>query len=128
MCYHLCTQNCAFIGLIIEGFSAMQFFGIRELRENIGAYAAEAELGSISVISRNGSPLTVNIPFDERLLMLGVHKMLAARLYQEGILTLTKAAKFAQLPVDEFIAVLGSAGITVMGYDTSDLSKELDQF
>ena len=106
----------------------MQYFGIRDLRENIGTYAAEAEAGAISVISRNGMPLTVNIPFDETLIKLGAHKALAVRLYQENILTLSKAAKFSSTPIDEFIAVLGSAGISVMGYDSDDLARELKQF
>ena len=43
----------------------MLSFGIRNLREKIGTYAAQAEAGAISVITRNGMPLTVNIPFDE---------------------------------------------------------------
>ncbi len=106
----------------------MQYFGIRDLRENIGAYAAEAEAGAISVISRNGMPLTVNIPFDETLIKLGAHKALAVKLYQENILTLSKAAKFAATPIDEFIAVLGAAGISVMGYDSDELARELKLF
>ena len=105
----------------------MQFFGIRDLRENIGSYAAEAEAGAISVISRNGKPLTVNIPFDETLLKLGAHKSLAVKLYQENTLTLSKAAKLASTPIDEFIAILGAAGISVMGYDSEELAQELNQ-
>lgn len=54
----------------------MQFFGIRDLRKHIGDYAQEAELGSTSVISRNGKPLTVNIPFNETLVELGAHHRL----------------------------------------------------
>lgn len=106
----------------------MQCFGIRDLRKNIGSYAAVAEAGAISVISRNGTPLTVNIPFDETLLKLGAHKALAVKLYQEGILTLSKAAKLASLPTDEFIAVLGVAGVSVMGYGSDELTQELSKF
>lgn len=106
----------------------MQSFGIRDLRENIGSYTAQAEAGSISVITRNGTPLTVNIPFDETLVKLGAHKALAVKLYQEQVLSLVKAAKLARMPIDEFIAVLGAAGISVLGYDENDLAKELKDF
>lgn len=71
----------------------VQYFGIRDLRENIGAYASEA---------------------------------LAVKLYQENILTLSKASKLASMPTDEFIAVLGAAGVSVMGYDGDDLLRELE--
>ena len=106
----------------------MLSFGIRNLREKIGSYAAQAEAGAISIITRNGTPLTVNIPFDETLVKLGVHKALAVKLYQEGVLTLNKAARLAGMPMDKFIAVLGSVGITVFDYDTDDVQKELDKF
>ena len=106
----------------------MLSFGIRNLRENIGTYAAQAETGAISVITRNGTPLTVNIPFDETLVKLGAHKALAVKLYQEEVLTLNKAAKLAGMPMDKFIAVLGSVGISVFGYDADDVQRELDRF
>ena len=106
----------------------MQSFGIRNLRENIGSYTAEAEAGAISVITRNGTPLTVNIPFDDTLVKLGAHKALAVKLYQEHVLTLSKAAQLAETPIDQFVAILGTAGISVIGYDAGDLQQELDQF
>lgn len=106
----------------------MQSFGVRELRENIGTYTAEAEAGAISVITRNGTPLTVNIPFDETLIRLGAHKALAVKLYQEEVLSLAKAAKLADMPIDKFIVVLGAAGVSVVGYDAEDLEKELVKF
>ena len=106
----------------------MLSFGIRDLREKIGSYTAQAEAGSISIITRNGTPLTVNIPFDDTLVRLGAHKALAVKLYEEGVLTLSKSAKLAEMPMDEFIAVLGSAGVSVFGYDNDDIQEELDKF
>jgi len=105
----------------------MQYFGIRELREKIGDYAHEAQAGAISVISRNGTPLTVNIPFDDMLIDLGAHKSLAIKFYQEEVLSLNKAARFAGVKMDEFIAMLGSAGINVLG-DADELENDLQQF
>lgn len=104
----------------------MEFFGIRDLRNNIGRFASEAESGSISVISKNGNPLTVNIPFDEKLIELGAHKSLAVKLYSEEVLTIGKAAKLAGMATDEFVSLLGAAGISVMGYAASDLEEELE--
>lgn len=105
----------------------MQYFGVRDLRENIGEYAQNAESGVMSVISRNGKPLTVNIPFDDLLLELGAHKSLAVKLFEEGTLSLSKAARYAGLKTDHFIKLLGAAGISVLG-DENDLEKELSHF
>ena len=105
----------------------MQYFGVRDLRENIGEYAQNAESGVISVISRNGKPLTVNFPFDDLLIELGAHKSLAVKLYEEGSLSLKKAARFAGLKSDHFIRVLGATGISVLG-DEKQLANELKQF
>ena len=104
----------------------MQYFGIRDLRERIGDYTHEADSGVISIISRNGKPLTVNIPFDELLIELGAHKALAVKLYNEEVLTLNKAARYAGVKTDEFIKILGSAGCSVLG-DADDLKRELAQ-
>lgn len=106
----------------------MLSFGIRDLREQIGSYTAQAEAGAISVITRNGTPLTVNIPFDDTLIKLGAHKALAVKLYQEGVLTLNKASRLAGMPMDEFVSVLGSAGVSVFGYGHDDIQRELDKF
>ena len=81
----------------------------------------------MGVISRNGKPLTLNIPFDDRLIMLGAHKALAIKLYDEEILTLSKAARYADVKIDEFIKLLGAAGISVLG-DVNELNNELSQF
>jgi hypothetical protein len=105
----------------------MQYFGVRELREKIGDYANQAQSGVMSVISRNGTPLTLNIPFDDRLIMLGAHKALAIKLYEEEILTLGKAARYAGVKTDEFIKLLGAVGISVLS-DVNELNSELDQF
>lgn len=69
----------------------------------------------------------MNIPFDETLVRLGVNKALAIKLYQEGVLTLNKADRLADMPTDGFIAVLGSVGISVFSYDADDIQGELEK-
>lgn len=104
----------------------MEHFGIRDLRNKIGRFASQAEAGSISVISKNGTPLTVNIPFDDTLIQLGAHKSLAVKLYSEGVLSLAKAAKLSNLATDDFISLLGAAGVSAMGYNAQELEEELE--
>ncbi len=105
----------------------MQYFGIRDLREKIGEYANSAQSGEMSVVSRSGRPLTISIPFNDVLINMGADKALAIKLYEEEVLTLTKAARYAGVKIDKFIKLLGVAGISVIG-DASSLEKELKQF
>ncbi|MCU7836554.1 MAG: UPF0175 family protein [gamma proteobacterium symbiont of Taylorina sp.] len=105
----------------------VQYFGIRDLREKIGDFANSAQSGEISIISRSGRPLTINIPFDDVLIEMGAHKSLAIKLYEEEVLSLSKAARYAGVKTDEFIKLLGVAGISVLG-DVDSLKSELNQF
>jgi len=105
----------------------VQYFGIRDLREKIGDFANSAQSGEISIVSRSGRPLTINIPFDDMLIEIGAHKALAIKLYEEEILTLSKAARYAGVKTDEFIKLLGAAGISVLG-DADSLKNELSRF
>ncbi len=47
-------------------------------------------------------------------------------MYEEEILTLNKAARYAGVKTDEFIKMLGCAGLSVLG-DADQLKNELKQ-
>jgi len=55
------------------------------------------------------------LSFDDMLIEIGAHRALAIKLYEEEILTLSKAARYAGVKTDEFIKLLGTAGISVLG-------------
>ena len=56
----------------------------------------------------------------------GVHLNVAIKLFEDGILTLTKAAKLAKMPTEEFILRLASLGIVVADQSTKELEADLE--
>ncbi len=103
----------------------MDMFTVRDLRERTGALIKGAEEGKLSIVTKHGQPVFVAVPLDEEMLKSGVHVALAIRLFDEGVVSLGKAAKLAQLPVEPFIEKLGAAGIPVVRYDAKELDSEL---
>jgi prevent-host-death family protein len=106
----------------------METFSIRDLRERSGELVREAEAGHLSIVAKHGRPLFVAVPMDENLLKEGVGVALALRLYAEKTVSLGKAAKLAQLSLEEFIARLGVMGIPAVDYPAEELDEELAAF
>ena len=103
----------------------MEMFSIRDLRERTGELVREAEAGRLSIVAKHGRPLFVTVPMDEHLLKEGVAVALAIRLFAEKAVSLGKAAKLAQLSLEDFIARLGALGIAAVDYPPDELDEEL---
>ena len=65
------------------------------------------------------------MPFDERLLEIGAHRALVLRLFENRRLSLAQAARVARLPPEEFIVLLGQAGIPAVDYPPEELDDEV---
>lgn len=101
-------------------------FSVRDIRNRSGDLLRDAEAGKISLITKHGVPAILALPFDEHLLRHGVHRALALHLFESHRLTLAQAAKVAKMPLDEFITLLGEAGIPAVDYPPEDLKEELE--
>lgn len=106
----------------------MDTFTIRDLRERTGDLAKQAESGRLAIITKHGKPLLLGVPFDETLLQEGIHFSLAIKLFQEGVITLSKASKIAKLSIEAFIEELGTLGISVADYESKEFYQELAIF
>lgn len=106
----------------------MDTFTVRDLRERTGELVQDAEQGKLSLVTKHGQPIFLAVPFNETLLELGLRSALAIQLYEEGTLTLGKAAKLAGESLPKFIDSLGKLKIPVVNYSAADLRKELKDF
>jgi prevent-host-death family protein len=106
----------------------MDTFTVRDLREHTGQLIHDAEAGKLSLVTKHGRPVFLAVPFDENLLKLGLKQALAIKLYQEGTLTLEKAAKLADISIEAWIEILGSLGVSAVNYPPTDLKRELKDF
>lgn len=117
----------SFDGTIIEG-SKVDTFTVRDLREHTGALIHDAENGKLSLITKHGRPVFLAVPFTEELLDMGLRSAIAVKLYKEEAVTLEKAAKLANLPVEAFIEKLGKLGVPVVSYPADEIDQELKDF
>jgi prevent-host-death family protein len=103
----------------------MESFNIRDLRERTGELVRNAEQGKLAVVAKHGHPLFVAVPLDETLLRAGLGVALAVKLFQDGTISLGKAAKLSGLPYEAFVEQLASLGIAAVDYAPDQLDGEL---
>jgi len=103
----------------------MDVFTVRDLRERTGKLLQDAEKGKLSLVTKRGRPAFIAVPFDARLLELGLQKTLATRLFEEGVLSISQAAKISGLSLEDFLDVLRSAGVAAVDYPAEDLDEEM---
>lgn len=100
-------------------------FSARDLRQHSGKLIKDAEQGRLAVITKHGRPTILAVPFDEKLLELGLQRTLALRLLEKQHLTLAQAAKLAAVSVEDFMALAGAAGVVVVDYPPEELEAEM---
>ena len=102
----------------------LDVFSVRDLRQRSGKLLRDAENGRLALITKHGRPAILAVPFDERLLGLGLHRTLALALFEKRHLTLVQAARLAGLSAEEFVVLLGETGVPAADYPTEELDEE----
>jgi prevent-host-death family protein len=100
-------------------------FSVRDLRLRSGELLRDAENGHVALITKHGRPAILAVPFDARLLDLGVHRALALHLFENRHLSLAQAAKLAAVAVEEFVELLGKTGVPAIDYPPEELDDEI---
>ena len=103
----------------------LDVFSARDLRNRSGALLKDAQEGILSVITKHGHPAALAVPFDSRLIELGLHRHLAVRLFAQELLTLSESAKLADMPIEAFLKVLAASGVDAVSYPAEELEEEL---
>jgi antitoxin (DNA-binding transcriptional repressor) of toxin-antitoxin stability system len=88
-----------------EWKSVIASFNIRGLRERTGEVVRNAEPGKLAVVAKHGHRLFVAVPLDEALLRSGVGVALAVELFEDGTISLGKAAKRSGLSYEGTVLV-----------------------
>jgi len=101
-------------------------FTARDLRQRSGELLEDARQGRLALITKHGRPAILAVPFDERLVELGVHRAMAIRLFESCHLGLVQAAKLAGTSAEEFLALLAEARIPAVEYPPEELDEEID--
>ena len=103
----------------------MKTVGIRALRENPGVLSQSAAAGEFVLVTNRNDPIALAIPFSDELLRAGVHVDLAVKLFEEGVVSLVKAARLAKMPVEDFMNALASLGVAVVDQSSEELNSDI---
>lgn len=104
---------------------SLNVFSARDIRQRSGELLSNAEHGRLAIITKHGRPAILAVPFDERLLEIGVHRAMALRLFEQRQITLVQAARLAAVTPEEFVALLGAAGTPAVDYPPEELDDEV---
>jgi len=69
--------------------------------------------------------ITINIPAEINTKIFDVQIYLAAKLYEDAILSAGQAAKIAGISKRAFIEILGHYGVSVFGESLNDLKSDI---
>ncbi|HSO82420.1 UPF0175 family protein [Thiocapsa sp.] len=80
------------------------------------------------MVTKDGEPIFLAIPFDESLLLGGLATTLATRLFDEEAISFGQAAKLAEMDSAEFMEILNRLKIPVARPRHGELEQELETF
>ena len=103
----------------------LNVFSARDVRQRSGELLRDAENGRMAIITKHGRPAILAVPFDERLVEVGIHRAMALRLFEQRHATLVQAAKLAGMTPEEFVVLLDGAGIPAVDYPPEELDDEV---
>lgn len=103
----------------------MEIFTIKDLRQRTGELVRGAEQGHLSIVTKHGQLIFVALPMDEQLVREGVSVAMAIKLFQDGVLSLAKAARLSRMSLPQFMAKLAEQGIPAVEYPAEELAAEL---
>lgn len=106
----------------------MEIFSDHDLSNRANELVHEAEHGRLSIITQNGAPVFLALPFNEVLLRSGVRVSMAVSLFAERTIGLSQAAKIAGVCSSEMMNILAVNKVSMVDYTEEELRDELKQF
>jgi len=104
----------------------MDVFSARDLRTRSSELIRDTQQGQFGLITKRGRPAALAIPFDRRLVELGLAADLALGLFERRLVTMAKGAMIAGLPLDAFMDLLAQTGLTAVDYPAEELAREME--
>ncbi len=104
----------------------MKTVGVRALRENPGILNQCADSGEYVLLTNRNQPMSLSVPFNRNLIDNGVHISMAIGLFEQGLVTLVKAAKIAGMEIEDFLEYLALYGVVVVDQTPEELAEDLE--
>jgi predicted HTH domain antitoxin len=107
------------------GDHGVKTFKSTEFPARVNDLLQDAAAGKLSLVTQNGEPSFVAVPFTEDLVREGVLVSLAVKLFSEEVVSLREGARIAHLSLTEFIGACSARGVPVVRYSPAELEMEL---
>ena len=106
----------------------MHTYTLSELPQYRAEVLNDSQSGKLAVVTDEGRPVFLAVPFDDAMVKRGLNLDLAIKLYDDEVLSLGRAAELAGMNRIDFMNLLGEMGIPVVRYAPGELQEELKRF
>jgi predicted HTH domain antitoxin len=106
----------------------MHTFSLHDLPRRSAELARDAQAGRVSLVTQDGEPIFLAVPFDDALRRTGVNVALAVKLFDEEVLSLHEGARLAGMTLAEFMEECSAREVPVVRYSAEELRRELADF
>lgn len=103
----------------------MQSIGIRQLRERGSDLESLSQNGEVILLTKNGNPLYISIPYNDVTIEEGTRRALALRLFELEVLTRGSAAKAAGMSLNAFLQLASKSDLDVIDCESGEIEQEL---
>jgi predicted HTH domain antitoxin len=106
----------------------MGSMSVEQFLEHPDHLLADAQSGSIALVTRDGEPVFMAVPLGAKLDDPGLRRELAISLFDRDQISIGVAARIAGVAIGAMIDELGKRRIPVVRTTTEDLERELAAF
>ena len=106
---------------------SINIFSINDISTHSDEFIQYIDRGEMSLVTTQNRPSFIAVPFNHRLLVHGINLTMAMNLFETGMLTISQAAKIANLSIEDFIELLGEEEISVVDYSIDELLLEVNE-
>jgi predicted HTH domain antitoxin len=103
----------------------MKTFKTTDLPQQVDDLLRDAANGEMSLVTKDGEPAFMAVPFSKDMLSDELGVSLAVKLFDEDVITTREGARMADMTLAEFMRACGKRGVPVVRYSPSELETEL---
>jgi predicted HTH domain antitoxin len=103
----------------------MKMFNTSELSSLVDDLVKGATSGQLSLVTKDGEPAFLAVPFTDDMMREGLVASLAVKLFDDDVITLREGAQMARMTLSEFMHACSERGVAVVRYSPGELEMEL---
>lgn len=103
----------------------MKIFKTEDLPAHVEDLLRDVAAGKLSLVTKDGKPVFMAVPFTDAMLCEGMSVSLAVKLFDEDVISLGEGARMAHMTLADFMIACSERAVPVVRYPTAELEVEL---